>query len=234
MSLAGLGRRACKDPDDQKYLLARQRRPVGVTHRYWWTPPVWDQGATSHCVAYSGVRYLMSGPVMNRAIPFEELYNQCQELDEWDGNDYDGTSVRALFKAFKARGIVGEYRWAFECAPVVDHLLRTGPVVLGTVWTEEMANPSPQVPGSLYLEFGELDPDEGGHAWCATGVNLKRRNPDGTVGAVRGVNSWGTGWGDQGRFWVTLDQLERLIKADGEACVATEIRNVQDPQVFNT
>lgn len=214
----GHGRRRAADPNDKKYLLAPVPEAKLVTYRYWNTPPAYDQGSTSQCVAYSGARYLATGPIMNRPPPFEELYKECQRRDEWPGEDYDGTSVRALFKVFKDRGLVSEYRWAFDAETVVDHVLTRGPVVMGTTWNDEMANPT--VWG--YVTLGDLSELAGGHAWLVFGANRKRRNPDGTLGAVRAMNSWGSGWAQQGRFWVTFGDLDRLVKADGEACVATE------------
>ena len=41
---------------------------------------------------------------------------------------------------------------------------------------------------------------------------------------MRAVNSWGEGWGQRGRFWLTFGDLDKLIKADGEACVAIETK----------
>jgi hypothetical protein len=38
------------------------------------------------------------------------------------------------------------------------------------------------------------------------------------------VNSWGPEWGRQGRAYLTFDTLDHLIKMDGEAAVATEIK----------
>lgn len=222
----GLGRLASKDERDHGHLMPRLAAAKVYTERYWWTPPAFDQGATSMCVAYAGVRYLMSGPVLNKPIPFEELYKQCQDLDEWDGDNYDGTSTRGLMKSLQARGLVGEYTWAFEAGPIIDHVLTAGPVVVGTTWTDEMSNPT--LKG--YITISDLnDESAGGHEWCIVGANRKKRNPDRTVGAVRAVNSWGKGWGTQsGKFWVTFRDLDILIKHDGEACVATEIKGQRE------
>ena len=218
---AGHGRLVSKDVNDSKYPLRFTRSP-GITERYWWTPAAYDQGNTSQCVAYSGVRYLESGPIRNARINFLELYRQCQELDEWEGSDYDGTSVRALFKAFKARGLIGEYRWATDADSVIDHVLTAGPVVMGTLWSDEMSNPT--LKGYITITEG-LDRTTSGHAWTIYGASKVRRNPDGTIGAARARNSWGPKWGpDKGSFWVTKNDLDTLIKMEGEAGVASEIR----------
>jgi C1A family cysteine protease len=38
------------------------------------------------------------------------------------------------------------------------------------------------------------------------------------------INSWGSDWGQGGRAWITFENLDKLIKLQGEAAVATEIR----------
>ena len=64
-----------------------------------------------------------------------------QALDEWPGEDYDGTSVRAFYKWLKVKGFITEYRWAFDCETVINHVLGIGPVQMGTIWDESMSNP---------------------------------------------------------------------------------------------
>lgn len=220
MSGIGLGRLVAKDERDRAHVMPRRAAANAVTSRYWYTPAAFDQGSTSQCVAYAGVRYLVSAPVYNARLDFRALYKACQTVDEFPGENYEGTTVRALFKTFQARGLVSGYQWALDAEPVIDHLLTAGPVVMGTAWTDAMAN----IGADGYVTVGSIGVNGGGHAWCAIGANRKRRNPDGTIGAVRAVNSWGIGWGDKGRFWCSLADIDRLIKADGEACVAKEIK----------
>jgi hypothetical protein len=216
-SLAGLGRLRAPDPRDRQYLLQRPRSVP--SHRTWYGGPILDQGGTSQCVAYAGVKYLLASPVINKAIDPEPLYRECQRVDEWPGEDYDGTSVRALFKVLKAKGYIQEYRWAFDAETVIAHVLAAGPVVVGTDWTWGMMDPDRH--GYIAPEGESL----GGHAWTIIGANRTRRNPDGTKGAVRMVNSWGPNWGNQnGRAWVTFGDLGKLIAAWGEACVAVEVK----------
>jgi hypothetical protein len=212
MNQIGLGRRAAPDERDRRFML--QRVPTApVTQRTWYAGKVLDQGATSQCVAYSGVKYLQASPVINRPLfAPADVYRQCLLVDEWPGEDWEaGTSVRALFKVLKTMGYIGEYRWAFDAETVINHVLSAGPVVMGTVWTMDMFMP--------HNETGFIEPTGsivGGHAWVVVGASRKRR-------AVRMINSWGDGWGQRGRAWVSFDSLDYLIRQDGEACVATEI-----------
>jgi len=224
--LTGLGRRVSKDARDHEYLIPKRSTAAATwTSRYWAAAGgVLDQGATSQCVAYSGVKYLQAAPVMNKqlgAADCPKLYKDCQRIDEWPGENYDGTSVRALFKVLKSLGYVSEYRWAFDAETIVNHVLLTGPVVMGTVWTLDMFMPRKR---NYYIT--PTGPDQGGHAWLIIGANRKKENPadaGGGYGAVRMINSWGAGWGDKGRAWISFRDLDKLIKADGEACVAKEV-----------
>jgi C1A family cysteine protease len=217
----GLGRRYAPDRRDHRFLMPRLDTGT-ITRRMWSSAGVLNQGSTSQCVAYSGFKYLTSGPVVNRhpKHSITDIYGECLRVDEWPGEDWDeGTSVRALFKALSGWGYVNGYKWAFDAERVVDHVLTTGPVVMGTYWYRKMFTPHPD---TGYLEIGgEID---GGHAWLIVGADRNRKNPDGSRGAVRMLNSWGQEWGQGGRAWLTFSTLDRLVKEDGEACVAAEIK----------
>jgi hypothetical protein len=176
---------------------------------------------TSQCVAYSANRWLLSHRTVNRPLDHVELYRDCQDNDEWPGSDYEGTSVRAAFKVLKRRGLVESYSWAFEPEQIIRHMLETGPVVLGVDWTEDMFTVD---------SHGYIHPNGsviGGHAILAIAVNRKRLNHDGTIGAVRLLNSWGE-WGQKGRAWLSIDDLAKLMQGispwPGEAATAMEIR----------
>lgn len=217
--LAGLGRLVSKDDRDKKYLLPRRAEAATRTQRYWATQPALDQGATSQCVGFSGYQWLTAFPLRNRpTFTPAELYKAAQQQDEWPGDDYEGSSVRGLFKVFKDKGYVTEYRWADSVDAVVDHLLTTGPVVMGTNWTNGMFMADDQ--GYIDDIGGAAT---GGHAYLLIGANRKRKKADGKVGAVRLLSSWGDKWADRGRAWMSFDALAELIAQDGEACTATEL-----------
>lgn len=217
--LAALGRLVSKDERDQKYLLPHRPEAASVTFKYWTARPALDQRDTPQCVGFSAYQWLTAFPVKNTP-PFSptELYHMAQQNDEWAGTDYDGSSVRGAFKVLKQAGYVSEYRWAPDARAVVDHLLTRGPVVVGTVWTEGMFMPDDH--DCIDDVGGEVI---GGHAYLLIGANRLKPTRNG-LGAVRVLNSWGTGWADKGRAWLSMYALDDLLKQDGEACTATEIK----------
>jgi Papain family cysteine protease len=191
---------------------------VGAQRRFWYAQGWWgDQGQTPQCVAYAWTHWLEDGPVTHDRVPApmilpSALYHDAQVLDEWPGEDYDGTSVRAGAKALLKDGWISQYRWAATVEDIVQTLLSLGPVVMGTNWYDSMFDPDTDgfitVSGSI----------AGGHAWLLDGVNV-------TKGYVRAKNSWGRLWGDRGFFRLSIDDLARLLAEQGEACLAVEVRD---------
>jgi hypothetical protein len=218
--LTGMGRLVSKDERDHNHLMTRRRDAGPITQRYWSSAGVLDQGAKPECVGFSGHKWLTSFPIKN--IPSfspSELYKAAQANDEWPGDDYEGSSVRGCFKALKDLGYVNEYKWAFDIEPVIDHLLTVGPVVVGTSWIEGMF---------MADDAGYIDDIGGnvvgGHAYLLIGCNRTRKTPSGKRGAFRILNSWGEGWEDRGRAWISFEAMQQLLANDGEACTATELK----------
>lgn len=219
----GLGRRFKEDARDGAYqiktLLATKAVPFAAGHyKYWWANGWWgNQGGFPHCVAYAWVHWLEDAPITHAPrtpgapTPFntDTIYNSAQKVDEWPGEDYAGTSVRAGAKVLRSLGLIESYHWAFDLATTVDAIMELGPVVIGTNWYSEMFQPDSKgfinVAGSL----------AGGHAYVLNGVNLNK-------GFVRMKNSWGRNWGKKGYAKISLADLEKLIKRQGEVCIAIE------------
>lgn len=231
-----LGRLPAEDPQDQNYLI----KPKATTEqddialergfRYWWQDGWWgDQWYTPQCVAYSWTHWVEDGPVTqaafspNRQAVFgqgkaavnpQAMYDWCQRNDEWEGTNYDGTSVRAGAKYLKAQGFISEYRWAWDIDTLVNAVLLEGPVVVGTNWYDSMMQTDAN--GRLHIDFsGPVY----GHAYEINAVN---RN----TGWGRIKNSWGRKtWGVNGNAYIRLDDLARLIeKYNGEVCLAKEVQ----------
>jgi hypothetical protein len=223
VNMHGLGRLKSVDERDRNYLLPRRAvAPPKISSKYWYIPPPLDQGSTSSCVGHAWFQYLRASPIRNKnniPDPFE-IYRQAQKIDEWPGEEplYEGTSVRAGAKYLKANGFISSYSWAFDGATVINHLLSSSPVVIGVDWMEGMMSTDKK--GFIYPRGRLL----GGHAVVLNSVNTTGKCPDGRIGYCGFPNSWGREWGaNGGRAFMALEDLDMLIKSQGEACVAHEI-----------
>lgn len=218
--LAGMGRLVEKDKRNLDYLIPKLEVPSEVRRRHWWNAGVLDQGKTSQCVGYAGWGWLAGGPTTNNPdFTPKDLYKWAREKDQWEGENYEGTSTLGLMRALKDKGFVSEYRWATDAETLVAWILAKGPVLVGTSWYHDMFMPDIHT-GFLHVS----GKDEGGHEWRITGADRDKKCPDGSLGAVRMINSWGLGWGDLGRAWISFKDLDKLIKHDGEAVTSDELR----------
>lgn len=174
--------------------------------RYWNDKRiVADQKMTPHCVGFAWCHWLASYPLFQFVDP-DGLYAGCKLID--DAPDEDGTYVLAGARILKRLGFIEQYRWAKTLKSLVYTVLELGPVVVGTDWYEGMEEgPTLQVHGEIL----------GGHAYLIVGANQKRQR-------FKIKNSWGRSWGDDGHAWISFDDMETLLKAEGEVCLATEAR----------
>lgn len=215
----GLGRVYVPDPSD-KLMPMRASLPKAKSlrrKRFWYANGWWgNQGESSMCVAYSWTHWLEDGPFMHNSknkpiVNPAEIYKEAQKIDQWPGENYNGTTVRAGAQVLQKLGLISEYTWAFNVDSVVEALLEIGPVVVGTMWYESMFQPKN---GIVVPDF-DAKKEAGGHAYLLDGVNK-------TTGMIRIKNSWGKGWGKNGFGYIKIEDMDKLIRANGEACLAIE------------
>lgn len=212
MSPGGLGRRPFPDAKDHAHLMRMALpdvvppRPKSKAWRIWWYG---SQGQTSQCVGFAWHALLRAKPMLQRDPAPDFIYHEAQKVDEWEGEDYDGTSVRAGAKVLQAAGKLVSYSWAFDVETVLNWIAFKGPVVLGTTWFEGMDHPDEN---GIVLPTGA---ERGGHAYTALTTNEKLR----LVGCQQ---SWPKPWGKNGRFFIRYEDLDQLIQNGGEACTPTE------------
>lgn len=155
--------------------------------------------------------------VIAQAFAFDH-YEHDRTIDEWPGENYDGTSVAAGAKSSAEAGMLGpgEYRWAKTVDDLAIAVSRKGPAVLGVDWPTGFFFPD----RDGFLNYtGRV---EGGHAPLCKGFSL---NPviNGKRWAGRKAfrihNSWGPDWGLGGDAWIDYDVMGRLLETGGEAAI---------------
>ena len=218
--MSRFGRRFSRDERDDAFRMGAYL-PVGtpVQNKRNWKDNYWlgNQGRQPSCVGFAWTHWLETGPVLHPDSPSpaydpRELYTHAQEVDEWPGENYAGTSVRAGAKVLKAAGFISDYLWATSIEEIIYAICTVGPVVVGTQWRAGMEKPNKQ--GLIRAKGAVL----GGHAYLLSGVNRKRKR-------FRIRNSWGEKWGRGGRAFISFGDFRRLLAANGEACLAREISN---------
>lgn len=235
MAPGGLGRLYSPDERDHQFLMRTAQPPeheaalVGMaTYR---RGPILDQGQTGTCVAHAWRAWLNGEPIRTTQGPNPfALYDMCILNDEFPDNDKDstdrqmGTSVRAGAKVLTNIGHVKSYLWAFTVDDVRRWVLSgQGGIVFGINWYEGLGRPDAE---GIIRATGS---NQGGHAIYCFGADDRN-------GYVYLQNSWGKDWGGwphpkiraqmiyRGCARLPYDDLERLLREQGEACTATEAR----------
>lgn len=211
-----IGRKFAKDVRDKNHLIKKiltTGQPI-VASKYWDNNEWWgDQRDTPQCVGYAWAHWLEDGPITHKGTPPivspRLIYTEAKKVDEWPGQDYQGTSVRAGAKYLKAEGNISEYLWAWDVETLIITVLTKGPVVVGTNWYYNMFFPNRR---GVITATGQL---VGGHAYVINGVDTKTK-------LFRLKNSWGRKWGQRGSAYISFNDMTKLIRLDGEICLATE------------
>jgi hypothetical protein len=199
------------------------QKDIEVKSVFWKEGTILDQGREGACVGFAWTGELLTEPVAPKQQPSEELgnslalsyYKRAQKIDQWPGEDYEGTSVLAGAKIMQQEGFIDSYRWCFGVRDVRDTLLTVGPVVIGVPWHSGMYSTGR---GGLVRVTGS---NVGGHALVLTGYDPNfRATPGGrTYEVFRWRNSWGSDYGVDGSGYIKYNDLEKLLKQTGEACV---------------
>jgi len=187
----------------------------------WEEGTVLDQGREGACVGFAWMGELLAEPKAPEVQPSEALgnaiassyYKRAKKIDQWPGEEYEGTSVLAGAKIMKEEGFIDSYRWCFGIEDIRDAVLTTGPVVIGIPWHSGMYSTGR---GGLVKVSGS---NVGGHALVITGYDPFMEINGRRYEVFRWRNSWGSDYGVDGSGYIKYNDLEKLLKKSGEACV---------------
>jgi hypothetical protein len=187
-----------------------------------------DQGQLGSCTGNAGTGALGTQPfydaVGSDVLPAPDdgkageefavqLYSDATKADVYAGEyppDDTGSSGLGICKVLKARGTIRAYRWARTPYGLL-RLLQNGPVLQGMPWYNAFFQPD----SDGYIDADPTWPSSGiagGHEVEAVGVELD--TSDAFSSTIIYANSWGPGWGLEGRFKMRLRTYEQMGGVD--------------------
>ena len=196
------------DPRSKSFPIRSELKPRPLRSWTWGGAPHLDQGVEGACVGHGWAHEVAARP---RPYPITSadafaIYRRAQQIDEWEGESYEGTSVLAGAKAVTERGWLKEYRWAFSLDDALMVLAYKGPLVIGVNWYSDMGEADEK--GYLHAS-GVMT---GGHCVLVKAINIRHNR-------VTVHNSWGEAWGLRGDAYLSFTDLGRLLGLAGECCV---------------
>lgn len=215
--MTALGRHQVHDERSRAYALPAVALPTKpVMHER--HIPVFDQGELGCCTACAQLGMLSTGPLnlgrrfgMAEVRDFyhaETLIDDAEIPGHWPPDDTGSAGLYAC-KVAQARGWISGYRHAFDPTTAIGWLGKQ-PISIGVPWLNSMFTLGK---GNL-ISVDRRSGVASGHQICLDGV-------DPTHSLVRVCNSWGTGWGDQGRAWLRYADLAWLLGQGGDAVTCT-------------
>jgi hypothetical protein len=192
--------------------------------------PVLDQGQLGSCTGNAGIGCLGTDPfyatvpsrlqpllVGQGAYPFTEegavqLYSDATAADDYPGQwppTDTGSDGLTIAKVLKAHGQISGYQHTFSRDDALKALGVT-PAIVGIPWTNDMFNPDAD---------GRVHPTgsvAGGHEICADEIDAERQR-------VWFTNSWGEGWGLNGRFYLSFTDFGDLLAQQGDVTIFTPL-----------
>lgn len=182
-----------------------------------------DQGEYGACAAFAACHELAAEPALVPVVEQDafSMYFRVQRTDEFPGGEYPGarprqggTSILAILKELVRIRACDSYVFGFSLHDYAVGVTHEGPAILGLRWTEGMCEPDRE--GRIRPTGRSL----GGHGILSNEV-------DWTMGRCWLLQSWGRKHGVDGRVWLPLEDLEKLLAQQGE-CAFLVGRRVVD------
>jgi hypothetical protein len=201
--------------DERDYKLSsfiNKKESIGVTSKNWrfFGLPL-DQCETPHCCGFSMANFGINEPINTKYTNEDghKFYYLCK-IKDGEPRAENGSDIRTVAKVLVDNKIIEGYAFAKTIEEVKWWLLNKGCMIVGTDWYEGMTNLDSS---NICLLTGKI---EGGHAYLLTEY---------TENNLIGIqNSWGSGWGNNGKAYIKASDFEKLLtRWGGEALAAVEI-----------
>lgn len=214
-----LGRNVHHDSRSRAYAYRPRQAPALTSVMHELRIPVLDQGNTGSCTGNATVHALGSDPFFDTLINIMtdvsedqalRIYSEATALDGFPGQyppEDTGSDGLSAAKAAQRFGYISGYLHAFSLDDTLA-ALQARPLITGITWYNSMFEPGTD--GSVYLD--RSSGVAGGHEICLDELDLRKHR-------VGFQNSWGTGWGKAGRFYLDVDDFGSLLKEDGDVTV---------------
>lgn len=231
-----LGRHVKHDPRSLWYLYPADLVADLVSVRHQRGIPVLDQGNVGSCTGNAAEGACGTGAIYT-AIPTDlptrpkgsretatalstdeaqavALYSSATAMDSYQGTyppEDTGSDGLSVAKAAQKAGLISGYT---HCTSLNSALaaLSQQPVIAGINWYDSFDNPDQN--GLIKIDSGAQV--RGGHEICLDELNVEKK-------LIGFTNSWGTGWGAEGRAFLPWADFKRLLSEDGDVTVFTPL-----------
>jgi len=177
--------------------------------------PILNQGMKGKCTAEAAIGCLATDPLFQsvpakRKYPLDDigsdkLYCDEQIMQGDSCNEDNGSCGLTSAKCLLNAGLIDSYEHTFSLDDALK-VLSIRPISIGVPWYSDMFNPDEN--GMINIT-GNLS---GGHQFEGIACDAENR-------LVKCANSWGSGWGKDGFFFLTFDQLGNLLQQDGDVTI---------------
>ena len=172
-------------------------------------PEALNQLETAHCVGFSIADFGINLPTYTKHTNEDghKFYYLCK-IEDKNPLGENGSNLRSAAKVMRNLKKIDNYAFASTLAQVKYWLLNKGPLIAGTIWTENMFYP--------YNNILSIGGDVvGGHAYL-----LNEWTKEGFIGIQ---NSWGDEWGTKGKAYISAIDFEKIFRSGGEVITSVEI-----------